>query len=63
MAADGSQTVYLLQDFVFQRVDKKRGDFLMLPTPTPAVGASPAGGAVAPAAADSDAADPDAYGS
>ena len=48
-AADGSQTVYLLQDFVFQRVDKKRGDFLMLPTPTPAVGASPAAGAAAAA--------------
>lgn len=42
-AADGSQTVYLLQDFVFQRVDKKRSDFLVLPTPTAAAGASPAG--------------------
>lgn len=51
-AADGSKTVYLLQDFVFQRVDKKRGDFLMLPTPTPAVGASPAAGAAADADAD-----------
>lgn len=39
-AADGSQTVFLLQDFVFQRVDKKRSDFLMLPTPTPAAGAT-----------------------
>jgi hypothetical protein len=57
-AADGSQTVYLLQDFVFQRVDKKRGDFLMLPTPTPAVGASPAAGA-AGTDADGDVADPD----
>lgn len=37
-AADGSQTVYLLQEFVFQRVDKRRGDFLTLPTPTPAAG-------------------------
>ncbi|MBY0276707.1 DUF4340 domain-containing protein [Candidatus Binatia bacterium] len=39
-AADGSQTVYLLQDFVFQRVDKKRSDFLLVPTPTPAAGAT-----------------------
>lgn len=54
-AADGSQTVYLLQDFVFQRVDKKRGDFLMLPTPTPAVGASPAAGAAAAASTGPDA--------
>jgi hypothetical protein len=37
-AADGSQTVYLLQEFVFQRVDKRRGDFLTLPTTTPAAG-------------------------
>ena len=41
-AADGSQTVYLLQDYVFQRVDKKRPDVLPLPTPTP--GANPAAG-------------------
>jgi hypothetical protein len=39
--ADGSQTVYLLQDYVFQRVDKKRGDFLNVPTPTPAAAKSP----------------------
>jgi len=35
-AADGSQTVYLLQDYLLQRVDKKRQDFLLLPTPVPA---------------------------
>jgi len=32
-AADGAQTVYLLQDYVFQRVDKKRADFLAAPAP------------------------------
>lgn len=32
-AADGAQTVYLLQDYVLQRVDKKRSDFLAAPTP------------------------------
>jgi hypothetical protein len=53
-AADGSQTVYLLQDFVFQRVDKKRSDFLVVPTATPAAGASPAAGG---SAADDDAED------
>lgn len=56
--ADGSQTVYLLQDYVFQRVDKKRGDFLLIPTPTPAAGASP-GAAAADDAGPDDAADLD----
>jgi hypothetical protein len=45
-AADGSKTVYLLQDYVFQRVDKKRPDFLAQPTPVP--GASPDGAAAEP---------------
>lgn len=36
-AADGSQTVYLLQDYVLQRVDKQRSDFLAAPAP-PAAG-------------------------
>lgn len=53
-AADGSQTVYLLQDYVFQRVDKQRNDFLTLPTPTPA--ASPA--ATSGDAADGEGEDP-----
>lgn len=35
-AADGSQSVYLLQDYVLQRVDKKRAELLNVPTPTPA---------------------------
>ncbi|MEW6268553.1 MAG: DUF4340 domain-containing protein [Thermodesulfobacteriota bacterium] len=37
-AADGSPTVYVLQDYVFQRVDKKRADFVEA---APAPGASP----------------------
>jgi len=41
-AADGAQTVYLLQEFVFQRVDRKRADFLTIPTPTPVAGSSAA---------------------
>ena len=61
-AADGSQTVYLLQDFVFQRVDKKRSDFLGVPTATPAAGASPAGGDGAAAAEDQAEADEAADG-
>jgi len=48
-AADGSQNVYLLQDYVLQRVDKKRADLLNVPTPTPA--SSPGAGAKAAAEA------------
>jgi hypothetical protein len=51
-AADGSQNVYLLQDYVLQRVDKKRADFLNVPTPTPATAPTAAGepaGGAAPA--------------
>ncbi len=50
--ADGSETVYLLQDYTLQRVDKRRADFLDAPTPTPT--ASPT---TAPSATASDAAD------
>jgi len=31
-----------LQEFAFQRVDRKRGDFLTIPTPTPGTGSSAA---------------------
>jgi len=41
-AADGSETVYLLQDYVFQRVDKQRSDFLLAPAPDTAEAGAPA---------------------
>lgn len=61
-SSSGSDTVYVLQDYLFQRIDKRRADFLDLPEPSPTAaqagdgvsspGATPAsdGGAAAPAA-------------
>lgn len=41
--ADGSKTVYTLGDYVFQRIDKRRADFLETPPPSPAPATSPLG--------------------
>jgi hypothetical protein len=52
VAADGSPIVYTLNDYVFQRVDKHRSDFIDTPRPSPSAAASaPAAGAVAAPAA------------
>lgn len=53
-AADGSQTVYLLQDYVFQRADKRRADFIAAPKPP---GEEPAGAVPGESGDDGDAGD------
>ncbi|HZR80661.1 MAG TPA: DUF4340 domain-containing protein [Candidatus Binatia bacterium] len=60
VAAAGGKTVYTLNDYVFQRIDKRRADFLETAPGTPAPGASPA--AAGATADDDDGGDLDADG-